>query len=226
VSYPVEAFKVVFPWDRTLFRGVNAFARETGWLHGAMLAYASYGVVLFAALLVLGWWMARSTGDLVKVAAALWVPLGALAALALNQLLVNAFREPRPYDVLTHIRVLAHRSTDYSFPSDHAVMAGAVAAGLFLVSRRLGLAALAGALLMAFARVYIAAHWPGDVLVGLIFGGLVTVGGFYMIQRPAVAVVSFLVRTPLRLLLVAGDDGTTSGHPPPARWQPNDKRCR
>jgi hypothetical protein len=67
-----------------------------------MLAYASYGVVLFAGLLLVGWWMARSTGDLVKVAAALWAPVGVLAALAVNQLLVNAFREPRLYDVLPH----------------------------------------------------------------------------------------------------------------------------
>ena len=210
---PEAAFDVVFPWDRTLFRGVNAFARETGWLHGVLLAYASYGVVLFAGLLLLGWWTARSSGDLVKVAAALWAPLGALAALALNQLLVNAFREPRPYDVLPHVRVLAHRSTDYSFPSDHAVMAGAVAAGLFLVSRRLGLVALGAALLMAFVRVYIGAHWPGDVLVGLVVGGVVTVGGFYAIRRPAVAVVAALVRSPLRLLLVAGGDSTMSGRP-------------
>jgi undecaprenyl-diphosphatase len=164
---------------------------------------------------MLGWWTARSTGDLVKVAAALWAPLGALAALALNQLLVNAFREPRPYDVLPHVRVLAHRSTDYSFPSDHAVMAGAVAAGLFLVSRRLGLVAVGAALLMAFVRVYIGAHWPGDVLVGLVVGGVVTVGGYYAIRRPAVAVVASLVRTPLRPLLVAGGDSTTSGRPHP-----------
>ena len=78
---PTPAFDVVFPWDHTLFRGVNAFARETGWLHGVMLAYASYGVVLFAGLLLVGWWVARSSGDLVKVAAALWAPVGALVSL-------------------------------------------------------------------------------------------------------------------------------------------------
>jgi membrane-associated phospholipid phosphatase len=204
---PIPALDVVFPWDKVLFRGVNAFARQTDWLHGAMLTYASYGVVLFAGLLLVGWWVARSTGDLVKVAAAWWVPVGALVALAVNQPLVNAFREPRPYSVLTNITVLAHRSGDYSFPSDHAVMAGAVAGGLFLVNRRLGVVAAAAALLLAFARVYIGAHWPGDVLVGLMVGGLVVIGGFKALQRPLVAVVSFLVRTPLRPLLVAGGDG-------------------
>jgi undecaprenyl-diphosphatase len=210
---PVPAFDVVFPWDKTLFRELNSFARQTDWLHGLMLAYASYGVVLFAALLLTGWWVARSSRDVMKVAAALWAPLGALAALALNQPLVNAFREPRPYTVLSHITVLAHRSTDYSFPSDHAVMAGAVTAGLFLINRRLGVVAAAAALLMAFARVYIGAHWPGDVLVGLLVGGTVAGGGFAALQRRMVAIVAFLARTPLRPLLVAGGDDTSVARP-------------
>ena len=34
--------------------------------------------------------------------------------------------------------VLGSRTTGFPFPSDHAVMAGAVTAGLFLVARRLG----------------------------------------------------------------------------------------
>ncbi len=58
-------------------------------VHGVMPAYASFGVVLFAGLLLTGWWMARSTGDLVKVAAAVWAPVGALVALALHQFLVS-----------------------------------------------------------------------------------------------------------------------------------------
>lgn len=206
MSAAVTAMGVVFPWDRTLFRDVNAFTRDTTWLHGGMLAYAAYGTVLFAGLLLAGWWLARSSRDLVKVTAALWAPVGALVALGVNQLLVHAWQEPRPYDVLSHVSVLAHRSSDYSFPSDHAVMAGAVAGGLLLVHRRLGAAAMAAALLMAFARVYVGAHWPGDVVVGLVVGAAVVVGGFVVVRRPAVALVRALASTPLRPLLVAGDD--------------------
>jgi undecaprenyl-diphosphatase len=126
-----------------------------------------------------------------------------MLALAINQPIVNGVREARPYTVLPNILVLAHRSTDYSFPSDHAVMAGAVAGGLFLVNRRLGIVAAVAALLMAFARVYIGAHWPGDVEIGLALGAVVTVGGFKVIERPAVALIGRLVTTPLRPLLVA-----------------------
>jgi membrane-associated phospholipid phosphatase len=86
--------------------------------------------------------------------------LATLLAVAVNQPIVAAVHEARPYTTHPGILVLAHRSTDFSFPSDHAVMAGAVAAGLWFVSRRLGVAATVAAVAMAYSRVYIAAHYP------------------------------------------------------------------
>jgi undecaprenyl-diphosphatase len=92
---------------------------------------------LFAALLVLGLWRSRSAGP-GRLAAPVWAPLAVLAALAVNQPVGAAVGEGRPYDRLSGILVLVGRTTDVSFPSDHAVMAGAAAAGLWLVERRLG----------------------------------------------------------------------------------------
>jgi undecaprenyl-diphosphatase len=54
-------------------------------------------------------------------------------------------------------------------------MAVGAAVGLLLVVRLLGAIAAVAAVLMAGARVYIAAHYPGDVLLGLLLGGLVAV---------------------------------------------------
>jgi membrane-associated phospholipid phosphatase len=93
-----------------------------------MLGYAQYGVVLFALLLLAGWWVARRAGR--GMTAAVWAPVGMLLALAVNQPLVAAAAEARQYTTLHNILVLAAPSTDPSFPSDHATMAGAIAAGL------------------------------------------------------------------------------------------------
>src|SRR4051795_11462190 len=119
--------------DDRLLIDVNDLARHTGWLHGAVLAYAGYGVVLFAALLLAGVLLRRGGTDR-ALAAAGWAPLAVLLAVGLNQPLVSAFAEARPYTTHPGLLVLAHRSADFSFPSDHAVMAGAAAAALWLVS--------------------------------------------------------------------------------------------
>lgn len=191
------------PSDSSWFRDVNDFARATPWLHGTARAYASYGLVLFAALLLAGWWSARGRNDRGSLVAALWAPLGMLLALALNQPLGQAVGETRPYAVLPHVLVLVHRTTDFSFPSDHAVMAGAVAAGVLLANRRIGVVAVAAALLMAATRVYVGAHYPGDVLAGLALGALVTVVG-YPAARPVIAaVVRRLEATPLKVLVAS-----------------------
>ncbi len=177
-----------------LFQAVNDLARRTPWAHGAVLAYASYGVALFAALLLAGWWAARRSGPR-TMAGALWAGAATLLAVALNQPIVAATGEARPYTAHPGILVLARRSADLSFPSDHAVMAGAVAAGLWLVSRRLGAAATIAALLMAFARVYVGAHYPRDVLAGLALGATVALGGWALLRRPLTALVVRCGRT-------------------------------
>jgi membrane-associated phospholipid phosphatase len=187
--------------NTSLFLLVNHFAQATVWLHGAVAGYASYGVVLFAVLLLAGWWYARSRLESTVMGAALWAPVGVLVALGVNQLAVAAVSEPRPYAVLDHPLLLLAATTDPAFPSDHAVMAGAAAAGLWLVSRRLGLVGTVAAALMAAARVYVGAHWPGDVLVGLILGAAVTLAGYRLLRPLLAGSVTRLERTPLRPLL-------------------------
>jgi undecaprenyl-diphosphatase len=160
--------------------------------------YAAYGVVVFGVLLLAGWWNARRTGSSPRMAAALCAGAATLVAVAVNQPIVNMVHAARPYTTHPHILVLAHRSADFSFPSDHAVMAGAAAAGLLLVSRRLGVLAVVAALLMAFARVYIAAHYPVDVAAGLVLGAVVALAcyalGRRLVTRGVVAVSSTRLR--------------------------------
>jgi undecaprenyl-diphosphatase len=119
-----------------------------------------------------------------------------LLALAINQPVGRLVGEARPYTTHPQLLVLATRTTDFSFPSDHAVMAGAVAAGLLLVRRRLGLVAVAAALLMAFDRVYIAAHYPWDVLAGLVLGAGVSLLGWLVLAGPLTTLTGWLRRQP------------------------------
>ena len=169
--------------NTSLFLSVNDFARSTPWLQGPATLVAGYGLVVFAALLLAGWWIARRDGDPIRMAAAVWAPLGTLLAVAVNQPIVALVHEQRPYDALTGILVLATPTTDPGFPSDHATAAGAVMAGLFLVNRTLGWIAALAAAAMAFSRVYIAAHYPLDVAAGLLLGAAVTLLGWILVRR-------------------------------------------
>jgi len=189
--------------ERSWFLHVNAFARATPWLHAPVRAYAELGVVLFAVVLLWTWWTARADRDLTAVTAALWAPVGVLLAVGLNQPLGRWVSEPRPYTTLPHVLVLVSRSSDFSFPSDHAVMAGAATAGVWLANRRLGLLTGIAAVLMCFARVYVGAHYPGDVIAGALFGALVSLVGYALLRRLLEPVVVLLARTPVRVLLSA-----------------------
>lgn len=184
---------------------LNRFARRTGWLHGFMTFYAeTLGVVICVVLLAVGWWLARRARDSRAMANLVWAAVGTLVAVGVNQPIVSAVHERRPYQSIPHVLLLVSRTSDYGFPSDHATMAGAVAAGLCFVNRRLGIVAWVAAALLAFARVYVGAHYPHDVVAGLFLGAAVIVVGRFIALPVLTVLVRRLTATPLRPLLAAG----------------------
>jgi membrane-associated phospholipid phosphatase len=188
--------------NETLFDQIDAVARATPWLHGLITTYATYGVVVvvvFAVLLGAGWWSARRGGEPQRMAAAVCAGAATLLAVAINQPIVNAVHEARPYTDHPGVLVLATRSADFSFPSDHAVMAGAVAVGLLFVSRRLAVLAGIAGVAMAFARVYVAAHYPADVAVGLVLGATMARVVYLAARRLIASAVTALVNSDSRL---------------------------
>lgn len=192
-------------FDRSLFLRINSFAQHTGWLHEPARLFAQYGVVLFALLLLAAWWRARSLGT-GAMTRALWSPIAVLVAVGINQPLVHHFNEARPYTVFPDALVLISRSTDPAFPSDHGTMAGAVAAAVLLStwrtgSRRLGVVVLVLAVLMAFTRVYVGAHYPLDMVAGLIVGAVIASVVVLLGSRLTTPVVRRLEGTRLRPLL-------------------------
>lgn len=192
-------------FDARLFRAVNRFADRTSWAHGPLVAYAKLGIGLFAVLLLVGWWGARARGDLATLARLVWAGAGALVAVGLNQPIGSLVGRARPYTAMPTVHVLIARSGDFSFPSDHAVAAGAVAAGLFLAHRRLGAIAAVLAVLMAVARVYVGAHYPADVVAGLALGTLVVVAGTPFAVPLLRSVVGMVDRSRLRPVVAAAE---------------------
>ncbi|WP_326668141.1 phosphatase PAP2 family protein [Streptomyces sp. NBC_01257] len=147
--------------------------RSPGGLDSAVRLWSDYGMVLFAVLMLASWWRSRG-GDPARTAMALCAPLVVVSAYLVNDVVKSVFHEQRPCRTLHVVTVEACPPLgDWSFPSNHAAIAAAAATAIWLADRRLGAAALTAALLMGASRVWVGAHYPHDVLIGLLAGALV-----------------------------------------------------
>jgi len=160
--------------DISLLRGINDFAKESP--HGvdrAVELLSGYGLIALMTLLAAWcWWrVARRSADApAAVAGVLWSLLAGGLAVLVN-IPIRAFvQRPRPSVDHDGLDVLVHGGHYYSFVSDHAAVAGAMAVGLFMVSRAVGLAALLLALAEGFTRVYLGVQYPTDVIGGFALG--------------------------------------------------------
>jgi undecaprenyl-diphosphatase len=122
-----------------------------------------------------GWWVGlcvttlhdrrRGKRAMLDVLPALW-----LATATVEFPIKRFFRRRRPFIALVQAIVIGKKPGHFSFPSGHSA---ASFAGAWLISRhfpRLTPLLYAIASLVGFSRVYLGAHYPGDVLSGATFG--------------------------------------------------------
>ncbi|MBA3652696.1 MAG: phosphatase PAP2 family protein [Actinobacteria bacterium] len=168
--------------DTSIYRAISHFARRTGWLHPPVIAFAKYGIALFGVALLVGWWLGRQRPTTAAIAAVACTAVAVFVALAAAQLVGHIFDRARPYDAI----------------------AGAVAGGLWVVDRRLGRVVVGLAVAMAFARVYVGAHYPGDVVAGLVLGAVIAAAVNRLAGRIVAQLLDRLARTALGPLIRSG----------------------
>lgn len=160
--------------DYRIEQAVNGPAGHHPLWDSIMRDAATWAVPVFAVLVVA--WLAvgivRGARD--ERRGALGALLAAGGALLVNQGVLLIWPRPRPFQAHPgSIHTLVAPSTDGSFPSDHAAAAMAIAVVLLLAHRRLGAIAAIVAGVVCLARVYVGAHYPGDVIGGAAVGAAV-----------------------------------------------------
>lgn len=86
-----------------------------------------------------------------------------------NVVLKNWIARPRPYVTVSSIYPLIPKPREFSFPSGHACVSFASAFIYYrMMPGKYGTAAMILAGLIAFSRLYVGVHYPGDVLGGIL----------------------------------------------------------
>ncbi|HEY6072334.1 MAG TPA: phosphatase PAP2 family protein [Anaerolineales bacterium] len=96
--------------------------------------------------------------------------LAGIVALVIALLIGAVYFRSRPFVVVPGAHLLLGRSSDPSFPSDHATVAGALAYALALESPIWAAISWLLVAAVAVARVFAGTHYPTDVLGGVLLG--------------------------------------------------------
>lgn len=105
----------------------------------------------------------------------IWAFTG-LLALGVSSLIVQILKwllpRIRPYLRHEHLYTFPNPLTDYSFPSGHTTASFAIAMTFSLYNAALIYLFLPIAMIVGYSRIYLALHYPTDVLIGSVIGSL------------------------------------------------------
>jgi undecaprenyl-diphosphatase len=206
----------IFQWlirlDHSVFHSINSIAGRNSFVDWVARVGADDHIIpVILALLVLATVLLakKHSGREIAIRAIIC----ALAASALSMIILyvlnNAFFRPRPFTSQA-VHLLFYHNTDSAFPSNAATLAFAMAVGIFLYRRRLGIVMLVLAAFVGLARITVGIHYPLDIIGGLLLGG-----GSALAVRAAEPAYA-----PLARWLNSGLDRLLSSWKPPARAEP------
>lgn len=176
--------------DYRLYHAINTFVGHHAWLGRAFSQIETFGTVLLALATVALWLLARPGRESRWKLASASALAAAAIALLVNRLIAAFWNRDRPYEVHPAAHVWSGRSHDPSFPSDHSSAAFAIAFTVLFYDRLAGSLFVLAAAVIAVGRLLVGAHYPGDVLAGLLVG----LGCAVLVARLARRVLEFLVR--------------------------------
>jgi membrane-associated phospholipid phosphatase len=166
LSFLISNNEEITKWDASTFHTINTSHGKT--LNTIMVDLTKYGreivwISVIVLLDVLGKKDGQKAAILLTIAFLILIPLGTV--------LKNEIDRPRP----STENLLDNNDHDSSFPSGHAIIVSAGATILlfrFHSGRQIIFSIILGieALLVSYSRIYVGAHYPLDVVGGILLG--------------------------------------------------------
>jgi len=167
--HPLE---IILEIDEKTFVWINSWAGSTPIIDGLVEWLSSdYLVPVTFSLILLGLWFGwrgeemRERHQFGVLMAGLGIGIANMFVKTSNSL----YFRPRPFDTY-EVNLLFYPPTDSSFPANPIAVTIAMASGVWLANRKIGLTMYAIALAYGFSRIYAGVFYPGDVAGGLLFG--------------------------------------------------------
>ena len=179
----VKHLKPMQAVDTSLFLDINQLPHPR-WLNASMRALTI--VMKRADAMVVGLLFAalrnpeRGAPALAGVVPSLW-----LSTFVMETPVKKFFRRKRPFIDILRATVVGRRPSSFSFPSGHSAAAFAGAALLRRHYPRWTASFYLLAVAVGFSRIYLGAHYPGDVITGGIGGTVLAETTHAMLRRPA-----------------------------------------
>lgn len=187
----LKMLQKIIEWDKELFLYLNS--KHISWLDPAMLFFSSYICWILVCLLMTAIIYFRL--EIWKKTTSIFFLLSIGVSALLTNLIKMMVERPRPIhnqDWTGTIHAIEKYSSSTSFFSSHSATTFTMAIFFLFVFRKstlkyYGYLAVIWATIVAYSRIYLAKHYPFDVLCGILFGITIGIVGYkaleYYIKR-------------------------------------------
>lgn len=172
-------------WDKNLFLYLNS--KHSVYLDPIMLFLSSDIGWTLVSLLLLG--VTYFKGGVYKKAASLFFLIALGACALLTNIIKEIVQRPRPIHNAAWnntIHAIEDFDNSYSFFSSHSATTFTMAIFFFLFFRMknklYGYVAIFWASTVAYSRIYLAKHYPSDVICGILFGIAMGILGYKLFE--------------------------------------------